>query len=681
MAADRITPQPVKFELRAYGESYDVSGNISNWREIELTLKRDGTSGVFHQMSAGLEFVLDAREIVKGIFDAHRYSSAADVYVYIRRDDWPYRPDRYHAPQVFNLDFTTYSRSDTKIEIGTKRASLYDCLKAKGRVVYDIPVSEMREQKRWRFDRIELENKIIFRVTSEGSRVVNIADLNSVTLGVAYEKTEVGVQDVIYQQPIPYGEFPVPDSEGRDKSSYFMWLSEDSDAKWIECDIDITGTIRRSITDFDSTFALVLESLDGESAFDIMTYTPPLVGNSDLVPVEWKGRTKFLINKGGWGCYLLFRSRSMGYSLYNIDIDGTATVRYDARYRPVDVDVFSPRTLLGTLVDKMTGTQGVYSADIAEFNGNSQDLIMMSAAESIRGIEPNDESEGAKVHTSYESFMKWMNTFGYEEHITGNVLAFRKRAMGFRADLTALELGADECADLREYVNDDYLYSGVRTGYQKKDIENANVRFEFNGTHDYSTDLSLSEKILELISPYRADCYGIEFLAHEREKETTDNKADKDVFLVCVREGSDVYETVKSVFSGNVPVNIANGAINDTMFNGKLHPFNLLKLNAGLIGVSVERLEFTASDSNAEIIIDGQAINGDYDIPEGAGLFEPVMYDIASRNVRMLPEGDSVNGLVRFAYKGEIYAGFIEEITKNPAWEAETVWKLYRKKD
>ena len=682
-----ITPLQVKFELRASGNACDVSDNISNRKNLEMTLKRDGTSGVFHEITFPFEFVLNAYDILKNLFDEKKYHAEADIYIYIRRDDWMWQPDKYHAPQIFSLDFTTYERTDAKIEIDTKRVSLYDHLKNKGKITYDIPVSEIKEQKPWRFDRIELENKIVFRVTSEKDQTVSISreSMNvawrSITLGVTYEETEIGVQDVIYNQTVAYNKYPVIDADGRDESSYFMWLSKDSDYKYIDCNIDITGTVKRDIFDANAiSFALVLESLEGDAVFDIMTYSPPVVGNSDVVSIEWRNSRKFLINKGGWGCYLLFRSTNVTQSFFNIDIEGTVTVRYNAKYKPIDIDIINPQTLLQNLVNRMTGTQDAYAVEIEEFNEDDQDLILMAAAESIRAIEPDNESEGAKVHTSYNSFLEWMNVFGYEEHVTADALTLKKRSKGFRSDLTAIELDEEECAKLKEYVNADYLYSGVKTGYQKKDIENANVRFEFNGQHDYSTNINLSDNILELISPYRADCYGIEFLAQEREKKTTDNKADKDMFLVHVKETENEYETVKSVFAGNVLTNIEDGTVNDTLFNGKLNPFNLLKPNEGLIGVSVDKLTFTASDANAEIVIDGQPVNADYDIPAGAGLFDPVMYDIASRNMRHLPEGERTNGVVRFNYKGAVYEGFIEEITKNPAWEAETTWKLYGKK-
>jgi hypothetical protein len=511
-----------------------------------------------------------------------------------------------------------------------------------------------------------------------------VSGSGDVSLGVSHENTEIAVTDILYTETIAWKKkISLNDPDG-DTSGCFAFLADKTDSVWIDYDIDISGTITyHRWGNSNISLRLVTWDANEQSLQIIKEYDIPATGYTDITAlVEWKEKGAFSIIRGQ-SCYLLFHYELDPVDIpyqFRADLDGTVTFRYNGRKKPVDVDIIRPETLLQRIVNNLTETQGIYGADIEDFNEDTDSLVMMSAAESIRGIEPGDESEGAKVHTSYNSFVEWMNVFGYEEHINNNSLMFKKRERGFRADLTAIELDESECADLKEYVNEDYLYSGVKVGYTRKEIENANVRFEFNGAHDYATDLVLEDKILELISPYRADCYGIEFLAHEREKTTTDNKADKDIFLVHVKEGDSTFETVKNTFSGNVLTNIQDGTVNDTLFNGFLNPLNLLKLNKGLIGVSVKNLRFTASDSNGEITIDGQNINADYDIPADAGLFEAIMYDIASRNIRQLPEGENANGIVRFAYKGETYGGFIEEISKNPAWETETVWKLYRKK-
>ena len=682
--ATNITPLPVRFELRAYGQIYDVSNFIENWREIEVTLKRDGLSGVFHKISLPFKFVLDGYDIVKSIFDSELYAAVADIYLYIRRDDWIYSVDKYGTPEIFNLDFTTYKKSDTVIELETRRVSLYDFLKSKGKLVYDIPVNEIKAIWNWKFDRIPLENMVMFRCVAGGYFVAD--PLGSVSFGISDEKTEINVKDSIYIKTIGEFEKFQPNSYGRDENSQFMFRNPSKNVSIvINYELDINGTVTPNYSGgvFYSTWRLVFRN--GIFVERSYTITPSLLPN-----VFWKTSGSFVLPPNE-GCYLLLQNMD---SINNVAgcgawLNGTLTVQYNDINEPVNIDVFNPKTLLKNLVDKMTDTTGVYQTDIDDFNTSNNDMIMMCAAESIRGIEPDPAvSSGVQVHTSYNQFLQWMNVFGYEEHISEDSLILKKRGNSFRSDLIAIELDEEDTADLIESVDDKYLWSGVKIGYSRKEIEGLNGKFEFNGQHDYATELTVVDNVLELISPYRADCYGIEFLAQERNKDTKEYKSDKDLFLVHVRQQTEIDNNFdpplysiyfKAILTQNLSGNIPDTA-KYSLFNGSINPYNLLLKNLDLVAVSVKALKFTASDSNAEIVIDSIPLNSDCTVPANIGIFDPILYDIASRNVKHLPEGDERNGLVKFIYKGDLYEGFIDEISKNPAWEAETTWKLRKKK-
>jgi len=684
MKNGRITPPDVKFGLHAYGKVYDFSNCIANWKQIELTLRRDATSGIYHMVTFPFEFVLDAYDTVKEIFDTYGYRAKADVYIYLLKHRWPYEAERYHEPKIFNLDWVSYSKSDSKIEIDTDRDSLYDFIKAKNRLVYDIPVSELKQEKQWNFERIELENILTELATSDRERwEVRPQGHNFRHLAMSYVNSEIAIRDVIEEQT-------VVENLGFDQNRWFLQLNESYtepvtlrvtgslDIPYLKMFSDVSPAETRNLkigfwkktpdgTVDDDSFldGVVIDQFFFEGAvshdFDFEVQLNPK--DMDLGVGD---RLYFMmdLNRSGDSLNTIYVDTPDGF-------DFTFKVSYTARESAELIDMIDPKVLLQSLVDKMTDTQGVYQSDIVDFNTDKNNLIYLTAAESIRGIEKTDTNE-AKVHTSYRDFIEWMNTLGYEQSFEGNVLTIRKREFGFRKDLTAIELGMKECADLREYVNADYLYSGLKIGYKRKDIENINVRFEFNGIHDYSTDLNLSENIRQLISAYRADCYGIEFLTQERGKDSTDDKSDKDMFIVNISEGDDYYETIPNEFSGNYP--------NQTLFNGNLNPYNLMLFNQNLLGISAKRLQFTASDANSQILIDGQSINQSHEIADGVGLFDARMYDIASRNIQDLPDGENVNGIVKINYQGNVYEGFIHEIAKSVAWETETTWILFAKK-
>jgi hypothetical protein len=683
-----ITPPKVKFELHAYGEVHDVSNSLLDWKQNEVILSRKDTSGVYREFTFPFKFVLESYKIVESIFEARHFRAKADVYVYPRNNDWTYT-----GYYVFNLDFSTYKKSDTVIEINARLSDLYEYLKSKETVNYDMPVSEVKEPAPLEYERIEFDNKIEF-----------LTDSPTISWSLSTGNKLWKYQGVSYlnEDKLDLGIISYPTVGYRDKNSdsdYFIEALTDCD---IEIDAHLWAALALKKGNFSGNakpanlrVSIYISRKSDISSIEMEDHnyipdTPPPVFYPMYTSASINYKKKIHLSKGErlYAGFLVENASPYGGGSSTMEFDvsagGSFSISYKAKFPSINIDIINPNILLQKLVDKITETEGyigkpLYLARIEDFNENSQDLTLLLAAESIRGFD------GAKVHASHKDFKAWMMTLGYEMFVDGNELTYRKREKSFNKNIQAIELFEEDCADLKTEVEKDYLFSGLKIGYKKKDYENTNGRFEFNGQHDYSSDCTVNSKILELISPYRADCYGIEFLAQTRGKDTTDDKSDKDVFIVNVKKNGD--ENYKIAY----PVELSGNAPNSTLFNTKFNPFALLKLNANLLGASVNTLRFTASDANKDIIIGkaiiingkeiivGERIDGDYTIPEEVKLFEAVSYDFASRNIKELPAGDSINGLVKIHYKGKVYEGFIKEISKSYTWESETQWVLYKK--
>ena len=82
-------------------------------------------------------------------------------------------------------------------------------------------------------------------------------------------------------------------------------------------------------------------------------------------------------------------------------------------------------------------------------------------------------------------------------------------------------------------VDSSRIYSLVRVGYDKQDYESMNGRDEFRFTTEYTTGIDITDNVLELISPYRADVYGIEFLSQKEVKIQRIVKVTMMCFCLC----------------------------------------------------------------------------------------------------------------------------------------------------
>ena len=124
------------------------------------------------------------------------------------------------------------------------------------------------------------------------------------------------------------------------------------------------------------------------------------------------------------------------------------------------------------------------------------------AAESIRGIL------SAKLYTSYTKFVDWMEAcFGFVQKIEGDIVKFVHRDSLFT--FNGNKNISRSISDFQFKVDSSRIYARVKVGYDKVDYECLNGRDEFRFTAEYTTGLQVTDNTLELVSPYRADAYGL----------------------------------------------------------------------------------------------------------------------------------------------------------------------------
>lgn len=243
--------------------------------------------------------------------------------------------------------------------------------------------------------------------------------------------------------------------------------------------------------------------------------------------------------------------------------------------------------------------------------------------------------------------------------------------------------------DLSFNLNSGIAYSALTIGYDKKEYEAECGRDEWNFSAQYTTGIEKDDKRLSLISKYRADCYGFEFLSQERAKDTTDNKSDNDVFFILCKQQEDVETetTTESRGDATVTVTVASstkyltcdrtavitGTISDAVFNGDFSPARCAKTNSAYIAASKcpMTLKFASFDGNTDISIDG--VRGDADIQLTNQLFTLGELEFSS------PDVDTdldVNALYEVESNGITYRGFLKEVSFKYAKAQAAKYKL-----
>jgi len=252
--------------------------------------------------------------------------------------------------------------------------------------------------------------------------------------------------------------------------------------------------------------------------------------------------------------------------------------------------------------------------------------------------------------------------FGYVYEVDGKTIRFKHRTAFYEKEV-AIDLGGD-VSEFNGSIVSSLIYSRVRSGYDKQDYDSVNGRDEFRFTTEYSTETTLTDNKLDLISPYRADVYGVEFLVQRRGKDTTDSNSDNDVFFISTQYVSETNTTPEGIvirssrYELDRSIRIVGVLSPDTMFNVMYSPRSFLIANKAFIGVSTNKLSYASSDGNSEVVIDGVSEKDAFVIEKNKALFMPFEVTIET-NIQDFPSNRK--GLVRVKNDGYVYNGFIEE--------------------
>lgn len=221
------------------------------------------------------------------------------------------------------------------------------------------------------------------------------------------------------------------------------------------------------------------------------------------------------------------------------------------------------------------------------------------------------------------------------------------------------QLTLNHVRDVTYSVDDSIIYSSVQIGYDKQDYETECGRDEWNFTNSYTTGVDVTDKTLSLISKYRADCYGLEFLAQKRAADTTDDQSDQDVFFVYSAFHESESESEDSYYELNRSTTIRGSLSDDTVFNGEFSPYRCLLANARFISSMCTplTLRFASSEGNSDIIIDNVPMSSDIVIDNP--LFTAGKVSFTTGDVS-IPEG---NSLICVRANGITYKGFLSYVT------------------
>lgn len=631
----------IKAVLLIGGKRYDVTDHLKNWEDVEISAKRKDLCGVVRSFSNKFEFVKGAYDLLEAEYLSNYTKASAILVIGVLNDSWGYN-EKFRC----KLDFSTYQSDGYTISINAIDDSVASIINANKSQVYDIPVSELKEDTLY-YDRIKLLNKSTMYITPNFENELMPDYDRFMALRLQSRETLL---------PLAYGEISTPVKGVMEVYDVGMDIPYDNAGK--------TGYFALCLVD------KIEINLRIRMAVDLLTTAVTSLHIRHMsADNKLKSDKAILLSKDGSSAGVTFVDESLSYAMRDgdrliayilcvtsigedideiikISRDYDFYIDYSARNKPVNIDAFSPKKLLSSLLSRM----GVsLSGDIVS---GSMPIPWMMAAESVRGIKD------AKVHTSFSKFCDFAKALlGYDYEILDNSVLFRHMNDFFVNETKEL----DHVSNMELSVDESLIYSGVEIGFDKQDYDEINGRDEFHFKSSFSTGLDIKDNILSLISPYRADCYGLEFLANERDEESKDTDSDNDIFIAHARKDGDRLVLVREANGGGIYA-VTGVLFPDTIFNASYSPRNMLLVNKERLGICTDYLSFTASDGNSSISIGGVSETLPISLPVNDRRIRIDKVSLETPGLSPFP--GNYRGRLSFSYAGRSYEGWVSEITE-----------------
>ena len=634
-------------ELLIGGMTYDATNELVNWDDVEMSFKRGDYDGVVRSFSTKFEFANGAYSLLLKEYLSNYLNSSATLVFYTRNNSWLLN-EKFRCA----LDYSTFSYNDTTCEINAVDNSLASLIKAKKGTQYEYPVKEIKESQPLDYDRLLMNSDIKWSIPSDAEEP-NVSHVMTAYPNAYYTipfymlgQPEIATKDIV--EVFDTAENRFESTESLFGEYLFKNISDRDLTIRIKVKFSVFITYQRPGVSFPIYIRL---SSYNENSKELKiyyqsatiqtfnTYTVDIDENLTISPGEMINFNIALAKSDP-----IYQNFPVNFKFNSLDTP--LNISFSERGKSVKIDCISPKVLLNRLLRSITDKNNV-TGEIATGVDERLDMAMIVPAESIRGL-PN-----AKIYTSYTKFAHWMSTeFGFVPVIGDEKVTFVHRDTLFQD--TEIKDLQDSTSDLEYNVNAGLVYSGVKVGYDKQDYDSVNGRDEFRFINEYTTGITLTDNVLELVSPYRADAYGMEFLAEKRGEDTTDSDSDNDIFFVGASLDGEKYKLVRDGYT-------ISGVISpSTMFNAMYSQRFMIEANARYIGAFANTLEFTSSDGNSDVTING--VSERSSIVLGNKLFTVGELSVKTGDLEIPSD---LTGYIRVEKNGHIYKGYVKSASYN----------------
>lgn len=664
----KVFPEKFKFFFKRNSEKYECKYSPDEWNNNVLNWERSSNSeGLIVKYTTNFSFIKEDADYLRLCFKATGVFS--EVKFIVERYD--YSTFSFEPYYSADIDFYSYEDTKNKVSVVTTEISYRASMEANLDTTYEIDLPNAANFVR--YDRIRLKSTI---ACTGDTNETGISSLTSITPSLFITTEDIFGGKVQVQSVLG------PNLNNLEENASDLWILQANDS--VSLNISVS---------FDFTIQLLIRANDGY--IQLLMFVGKEINDARKVEIGSVRVTKdqqYAYLKGnvnlanqnintGENVYFVIRPTSlMRVESVKSNTDMKVDINYYDRIgNTKDIYGLRPIDLLKSLIEKATaGEYNQVKSNLLTIGEVSNMLI--TSGDLIRGIE------GAKIKTSLKDFFQaFKSMFGasYTFKNINGVETLEVEQVNYFYDRNTMITEVDDISDHSMKVKDNDVYNKLKIGYEDQTYDEVNGKKEFNTTVEFSINSKHNGKELNLISPYRADMYGIEFtIVDYEQQETTDSNNDNDVFII--HTGSRLSGFINGYsLNRNYKILNSDSYVGDTAFNVYLSPKRCLlrqiEYIKSLFMFSGDELKFASSTKDYDVTSTGGIVeHSDVLLSSYSNLFKPITHEFET----MVPANisDLINegyrGYIAFIDNGELLKGFIESISENPGRNKSQKWKL-----
>lgn len=297
----------------------------------------------------------------------------------------------------------------------------------------------------------------------------------------------------------------------------------------------------------------------------------------------------------------------------------------------------------------------------------------LTSGDAIRGINTKGYSCPVIKTSIADLFKDGDSRWSMGLAVQDNKIVLKPKSDFFDKDEVIHNL--QEVADFRATHDIDRMYNTIKVGYHVNDFDSNNGREEYNTLLSFRTSIGLAKNELDILSPYRADIYGMyKTWADYVLDENKDSQNDNDIFIIDIAQAPTGTLYAPLTLTGTVSgiLDIAN-----TFNFGQTPKRNLLRNGSfirSFLSPTTDPIDFIQGERN--IALSTNFLSGiiDEDATVYAGslaspFYRPVVFSVEVQSPENLIDlmKQKPYGCFRFTYRGNAYKGFPIDVGLRPA--------------